>query len=186
MTTVRAHRSAVISKEQEIHAKEVLLSQKEKQLSSALLQKDNEIFMLRADLAQLQDHQGSSPMDIDLAVKNAIARREDELRVLVMKREEEVAAAMAKREEEIMEAVRKREQEICDAWMKQEQKIREEVEGQYKVLEERIELVNKRELELRAQEEQLEGARQELETRIKRLEQSAKGMSTSWFAASSE
>ena len=53
----------------------VLLAQKEKQLSSALLQKDNEIFMLRADLAQLQDHQGSSPKDIHLAVKNAIARR---------------------------------------------------------------------------------------------------------------
>ena len=179
MTTVRAHRSAVIAKEQEIHAKEVLLAQKEKQLSSALLQKDNEIFMLRADLAQLQEHRGAPQKDIDSAVKIAIARREDELRVLVMKREEEVAAAMAKREEEIMEAVRKREQEICDAWIKQEQTIREEVESQYKILEERIELVNKRELDLRTQEEQLESARQELETRIKRLEQSAKGTSAS-------
>jgi len=64
-----------------------------------------------------------------LAVKQAIVRHDDELRVLVMKHEEEVAASMNKREEEIMEAVQRRDAEICVAWVKREGEIRKEVKG---------------------------------------------------------
>ncbi|RXW13133.1 hypothetical protein EST38_g12722 [Candolleomyces aberdarensis] len=52
---------------------------------------------------------------LELAVKHAVAKREEELRLLVVKREEEVANVISKREEEIMEAVRRREQEVCEA-----------------------------------------------------------------------
>lgn len=49
---------------------------------------------------------------MEVAVKQAVARREEELRILVMKWEEEIAVAIAKRKEEIMEAVRNRGAEV--------------------------------------------------------------------------
>jgi hypothetical protein len=48
---------------------------------------------------------------VKVDVKQTVARREEELRILVMKWEE-VAVAIAKHEEEIMEAVRNREAEV--------------------------------------------------------------------------
>jgi NIMA (never in mitosis gene a)-related kinase 2 len=56
---------------------------------------------------------------VGVTVGQAVARREEELRVLVMKREEEVA--IAKGEEEIMQAVRNREAEVDAACVKREE-----------------------------------------------------------------
>ena len=54
-----------------------------------------------------------------VTVGQAVARREEELSVLVMKREEEVA--IAKGEEEIMQAVRNREAEVDAACVEREE-----------------------------------------------------------------
>ena len=109
---------------------------------------------------------------MEVAVKQAIARREEELRVLVMKREEEVAVAIAKREEEIMEAVRNREAEVDAACVQREELIKKEVD-------ERIQWVLARENELKAQEIRLEEVKRELEESAKKAQQqSATAMTT--------
>ena len=61
-------------------------------------------------------------------VKQAVARREEELRILVMKWEEEVAVAIAKGEEEIMEAVRNREAEVDAVCVQRDELIKKEVD----------------------------------------------------------
>ena len=96
----------------------------------------------------------------------AVARREEELRVLVMKREEEVAIAIAKREEEIMEAVRNRDAEVdADAaCVQREELIKKEVDV-------RIQWVLTRENELKAEEIGLEEAKGELEESTTKVQQ---------------
>ena len=63
---------------------------------------------------------------MEVAVKQAVARRE--LRILVMKREEEAAVAIPKHEEEIMEAVRNRDAEVDAVCVQREELIKEEVD----------------------------------------------------------
>jgi len=60
---------------------------------------------------------------VEVAVKHAVARQEEELRTLVMKWEE-AAVAIAKREEEIMEAVRNREAEVDAVCVQREELIK--------------------------------------------------------------
>ena len=107
-----------------------------------------------------------------MSIKQAIIRREEELRVLIYKREEEVALAMAKREEEIMEAVRNREQQLSDAWAKREAEIRNEVEDSLKSIDERIQWVVKRENDLVAEETRLNELQEELEARMRKIDES--------------
>ena len=108
---------------------------------------------------------------MEVAVKQAVARREEELRILVVKREEEVAVAIAKREEEIMEAVRNREAEVDAACLQREQLIKKEVD-------ERIQWVLARESELKAEEIRLEVVKRELEESAKKVQQQSSATTT--------
>jgi hypothetical protein len=122
----------------------------------------------------LQQQVVDSQSVIDTRIREAITKREEELRVAVMKREEEVAAAMSRREEEIMEAVRKREEEIFEAWRTREEQIRVEV-GE--AVEERMKWAKGREDELEAERIRLDGFREELEAKVRALDEGVKGMS---------
>ncbi|KAF9547932.1 Pkinase-domain-containing protein [Agrocybe pediades] len=171
---VKNHRSTLAAKERELQAREKVMLEKEQCLASLLQQKDQEIHTLQQFVAQLQQAQQTpqfSRQDVELAIKQAVAKREEELRVLILKHEQEVAVAMAKREEEIIEAVRAREVEVDQACAQREQLIRKEVD-------ERIQWVIHRETELRAEETRLEEAKADLEANMKKFEQnmaSAKG-----------
>jgi len=101
---------------------------------------------------------------VKVDVKQAVARREEELRILVMKWEEEVAVAIAKHEEEIMEAVRNREAEVDAVCVQREELIKKEVD-------ERIKWVLARENKLKAEEMQLEEVKRELEESTKKVQQ---------------
>ena len=181
LAQVKAHRADVTTRERNVSAREQSLREKEQHLTALLNQKDHEIGSLQQMVSELQQSRQYSHQDVEGAVKQAVARREVELRVLVMKREEEVALAMGKREEEIMEAVRRREIEVCDAWVKREAEIRTEVEENFKMLEERVQWAEKREIELREEETRLEEMKAELEANMKKIEQNlAKG----WFPSS--
>lgn len=176
LSTVKTHKSTVAAKEREILARESALLERENQLAVLLSQKDGEIAALQQLVAQLQHQQQFSQHDMEAAVKGAVGRREEELRVLVMKREEEVAGAMVRREEEIMDAVRRREAEVFEAWGAREAEVRKEVEGRAKELEEQVEWMRRREDELRVEEARLEGVRADLEEKFKQWEDgSAKG-----------
>ena len=108
-----------------------------------------------------------------MSIKQAIIRREEELRVLICKREEEVALAMAQREKEILEAVRNREQQLSDAWVRKEAEIRQEVEESLKSIDERIQWVAKRENDLLVEETRLNELREELEERTRKIDEGA-------------
>lgn len=161
LQTVKNHRATVAAREREVLARENTLSEKERQLSAVLAGKDSEI----SSLQQLVQCRGYSEEHVQSAIQTAISRREEELRVLVMKREEEVAVAMARREEEIIASVNKREADFCEAWAAREQQIRDEVD-------EKVQWVLRREVELREEEERLQSIKSSLEDRIKKLEHS--------------
>lgn len=116
---MKSHKSTVVNKEHEVLARESALVEKEQHLAALVANKDAQINEFQQLLAQPQSQphliQANQQM-IDAQVVAAVARREEELRLLVMKREEEVATAMTRREEEIMDAVRKREEEVLGAW----------------------------------------------------------------------
>ena len=107
----------------------------------------------------------------EVAVKQAVVRREEELRVLVMKREEEVAVAIAKREEEIMEAVRNREAEVDAACLQREELIKKEVDA-------RIQWVLAKENELKTEEMRLDELKKELEESVKKVQQQSAAATT--------
>lgn len=131
-------------------------------MTNALTAKDNEIASLRHLLTQ------GGPD----AVARAVARREEELRILVAQREQEVAAAMARREEEIVQEVNRREAELYAAWGVREQQIREEIDD-------KVQWVQKREQEIAAEDERLEMAKNDVEEKLKQWElQATKGQST--------
>jgi len=171
-SVVKAHRATVTAKEREILAREQALLQNEQRLTALLNQKDQEITSLQQLVSQLQQQQHQfSRHDMEVAVKQAVARREEELRVLVMKREEEVAIAIAKREEEIMEAVRNREAEVDAACVQREELIKKEVD-------ERIQWVLAKETELKAEEIRLEEVKRELDENAKKVQQQSAATTT--------
>ncbi|RDB23669.1 G2-specific protein kinase nim-1 [Hypsizygus marmoreus] len=176
LTTVKAHKATIAAREREVQARESALLERENQLMSVLTQKDTEIASLQHMVTRLQEqqhHQQYSQQQVEQAIKEAVARREEELRVLVMKREKEVAEAMARREEEIMEAVRRREAEVFEAWGVREAEIQKEVEQKVQEVEERVEWVQAKEEELTAEDARLETARAELEENVAKWEENA-------------
>ncbi|TFY66155.1 hypothetical protein EVG20_g4935 [Dentipellis fragilis] len=154
LTTVKSHKAALLERERELVSREAALAMRESNQNMALAQKDSEIAVLQG---QITETQGS----VNMQIHHAIAKREEELRIAVLKREEEVAQAMQKREDEIMDAVRRREAEIEDAWRRREAEVREECE---------------REVEERWKEEweKLSKMREEIEQRMKVLEEGQK------------
>ena len=185
LSVVKIHKSTVINREREVIARETALREQEQQLASILSSKENEIVALQHMVAQLeqQHRQQYSQQDVELAIKEAVARREEELRILVTKRETEVAEAMARREEEIMKAVRKREAEIFEEWRAREASMQQEMEEQIKGFEDRVEWIQAKEQGLMAEDARLETVRTELEDKILKVEQDA-AKSQSGFTSS--
>ena len=179
LSVVKGHRSTLANKEREILSREQAIAEKEKHLASLFNQKDQEIASLHQLVCQLQQSHQVSQHELEISVKQAITRREEELRVLICKREEEVALAMVQREEEIMEAVRRREEQLSDAWVKREAEIKKEVDESLKSVEERMQWVMNRENDLAAEETRLNKVREELEEKMRKIgEGAAKGLSS--------
>ncbi|TEB28738.1 kinase-like protein [Coprinellus micaceus] len=151
LAQLKSHKTTIVQREREVTHREQSLARKEGDLTALIARKDQ-------DIAQLQQLAVDAQVKLflDSAVKSAVGRREEELRILVMKREEEVAKAISKREEEIMEAVRRREGEVREAWASREAEVRSEVEQSIQAVEERVDWINRKELELRDREAILE------------------------------
>ncbi|OBZ70768.1 G2-specific protein kinase nim-1 [Grifola frondosa] len=163
LTTVKAHKANLVAKERDLVARESTLAEREKQLTTVLAQKDEELASLRAAISVAET-------TLQQRVRAAVARRDEELRAMVLKQEADVAARMARREEEIMEAVRKREGEVATMWAEWEKKTRE---GMGKAVEERMDWVQQRTAELEAEEQRLATLRGELEKKASALEDTA-------------
>ncbi|KAG2349955.1 kinase-like protein [Suillus weaverae] len=148
LTTVKSHKVAVVTKEREVAAREAALAEREARLASIVSEKDHEIVRLRELLGQAE------------------ALSEQRLRD-VRKRMEEV---MALREEELEQHVRQRDQELFAWWTTREQEIRA---GMMKELEDKVNWVRGREEELEAEQGKLDEARQDLEVRMKAVEEKA-------------
>lgn len=138
-------------------------------MSSLLSQKDQEIASLHQLVGQVQQSHQISQQELEIYIKQAVVRREEELKVLISKREEEVALAMAKREEEIMQAVRHREEQVSDAWARREAEIRKELEESLNSIEERIQWVVNRENDLAVEETRVNELREELGEKMRKI-----------------
>lgn len=145
---MKSHKVAVVTKEREVAAREAALVEREARLVSVVSEKDHEIVRLRELLGQAE------------------ALSEQRLRD-VRKRMEEV---MALREEELEQHVRQRDQELFAWWTTREQEIRA---GMMKELEDKVNWVRGREEELEAEQAKLDEARQDLEVRMKAVEENA-------------
>ncbi|KAM6501494.1 hypothetical protein JOM56_004508 [Amanita muscaria] len=176
LATVKSHKASVANKERELQTREAVLFEKEKHIASIIAKKDNEIDSLQRHVAQIQQQaeiRRYSQQDVEMAIRSAVARREEELRVAVMQREEEVKAAMTKREEEILEAVRKREDEVSNAWSRREAEIARDVQLRVQQTEQRADAMRRREEELKAEEVRLNNVKEQLEDRLAKWDESS-------------
>ena len=171
LSIVKGHRSTLANKEREILSREQALIEKEQHMTSLLSHRDQEISSLHQLVSQLQQSRQLSQHEVEMSIKQAVNRREEELRLLICNREEEVTLAMAQREEEILEVVRNREQQLSDAWTRREAEIRKEVEESLKSIDERIQRVVNRENDLVVEGTRLNGLREELEERMRKIDQ---------------
>ncbi|KAI0769434.1 kinase-like domain-containing protein [Trametes elegans] len=163
LATVKGHKTALLAKERDLMAREAVLVDRETKLAAVVAHKDEELVSLRNLLA-------TAETTLQQRVRAAVARRDEELRAMVLKQEQEVATRMARREEEIMEAVRRREEDVARMWSEWERQTRE---GMGRAVEERMEWVQQRADELETERARLDGVRKELETKMKALEASA-------------
>ncbi|TRM60001.1 kinase-like domain-containing protein [Schizophyllum amplum] len=177
LSAVKTHKTNIIAREREVAAREAAAAERESQFHVALSQKDAEIGHLQQLLATVQQEQSLrcyTQEDVETAMKDAVTKREEELRVLVTKHEQEVAAAMARREEEIMEAVRTREAELFQAMQTREAQMEQDYDERVKEIEERVQWVNARQEELQEEEQRIESTRTELERKMKEWEDASK------------
>ncbi|KAI1794224.1 kinase-like protein [Ganoderma leucocontextum] len=165
LNTVKAHKSNLLTKERDIASRETALLERETKLAAIVAQKDEELASLRNVLANAES-------TLHQRVRQAVSKRDEELRVMLLKQEQEVAERMSRREQEIMEAVRRREEEMARMWAEWEQQTRE---GMGRAVEERMQWVQQRGEELDRERQRLEGVKQELETKMKALEVAAAG-----------
>ncbi|KAJ4490456.1 kinase-like domain-containing protein [Lentinula aciculospora] len=169
LATVKAHKNTILAREREVAAREATLIDREQQLVTIVAEKDTELASLRHAMSQSQ-HLQYSQQDLEAAVREAISRREEELRVLVLQRESEVATAIAKREEEIIASVNKREEELNEAWVTRVEQIRQEIDD-------RVRWIQEREVDLAAEEKRLVEIRLHLESQVSKWEtKSVKGI----------
>ena len=129
-------------------------------MALAVAQKDEELVSLRGIIAEAES-------TLQRHVREAIARRDEELRAMIIKKEAEVAARMARREQEIMEAVRRREEDVTRMWAEWERQTRE---AMARAVDERMEWVQQQANELELERERLENVKGELEAKMKALE----------------
>ncbi|KAI5997374.1 kinase-like domain-containing protein [Pisolithus albus] len=159
LATVKNHESAVVAKERDLYAREATLAEREAKLTTLVAEKDAEILRLHQLISAAESQ-------VDIRIREAIGKREEELRLAVMKREQEVAAAMARQEEEIMDAVRQREREIFEAWSAREEQIRSEVNS---AVQENMKRIAAREAELEAEQMRLDAVQKDLEVKLTAL-----------------
>lgn len=174
LANLKGHRNNLAGREREIAAREAILVEKEQKILSIISQKDNEINTLKLLVSQFEQKNPMTPQEVDSAIKAAVSRREEELRLAILQREEEALASTAAREEEILTAVRKREAEVFEALVKREAEISRNVQTFLKEFEERERVLQEQEVELREEEERLEAVRAELEAKAKELEENLK------------
>ncbi|KAI5887708.1 kinase-like protein [Schizophyllum commune H4-8] len=177
LSAVKNHKANIIAREREVVAREAAAAEREAQIQVALSEKDAAIAHLQQLLAGIQQEQAQrcyTQQDVELAMKEAVTKREEELRVLVTKHEQEVAAAMTRREEEIMEAVRTREAELFEAMQARESQMQQEYEERVKEIEERVQWINTRQEELLEEEQRIDDTRTELERKMKEWEEASK------------
>ncbi|TBU48633.1 kinase-like protein [Dichomitus squalens] len=160
LNTVKSHKSSLLAKERDLVARETTLAEREAKLAAVVAQKDEELASLRTVLATAES-------TLQQRVRQAVARRDEELRAMVLKQEQEVAERMTRREQEIMEAVRRREEEMARMWAEWERQTRE---GMGRAVEERMQWVQQRAEELERERLQLDGVRRELDAKMKALE----------------
>ncbi|RPD59747.1 kinase-like protein [Lentinus tigrinus ALCF2SS1-7] len=160
LNTVKAHKSALLSKERDLIARETALVDREAKMVALVAQKDEELTSLRSVIAEADS-------TLQQRVREAIARRDEELRAMVIKKEAEVAARMAHREQEIMEAVSRREEDMTRMWAEWERQTRE---AMGRAVDERMEWVQQQANELEQERERLEIVKAELEAKMKALE----------------
>lgn len=165
LTTVKAHKSTLLSKERDLVARETALVEREAKVAAVFAQKDEELTSLRNLLA-------TAETTMQQRVREAVARRDEELRAMVVKQEAEVASRMAFREQEIMEAVRKREEQMAQMWAEWERQLRETMG---RAVEERMEWVQQQANELEQERTRLENVKRELEAKMKAIEAPAAG-----------
>lgn len=159
LLTVKSHKAAVVAKEREIAAREVVLVDREAKLTALMVEKDAEILRMHNLVSTTQSQ-------LDTRIREAISKREEELRLAIRKREEEVAAAMARREEEILSAVREREQEIFDAWRTREEQINLEAEA---MIAEKMQWIVAKEADLEVEQNRLDEVQKDLEAKLATL-----------------
>ena len=182
LMTVKTHKTAAMNKERELLAREASLVEKERHLAAVLAKKDAEVAALQKHVAQLQRAGARYGQEhLEAAVRTAVTRREEELRILVMQREREVQAAMAKREAEIAEAVREREQRVYEAWARREAEITKEVQIRIRSLEQSVDMIRTKEEDLKAEEMRLSSIREELEDKVAKWDESVNGKVLSQF-----
>lgn len=160
LTAVKAHKATVVSRERDLALREAAIAEKESKLTGELSQKDSEIISLRNLLASAESaHQAR--------VRNAVLAREEELRTLAARKEAELAATLAMREQEIMAAVNRREQEASKMWAEWAAGVKAEA---LRLVDERMEWVQRRGHEIEEEWERLESLKGELERRAQELE----------------
>lgn len=171
---MKIHKTALLNKERDLVAREQAAAASETSLASIIAAKDEEIASLRSLAASAENL-------LQTRVREAIARRDEELRAMVLKQEQEVAARIARREEEIMEAVRQREEEISRMWADWEAKTREAMTA---AVEERMEWVRQQAEEMDRERSRLDDVREDLERKMSTLEAAErKGTSRSYSYA---
>ncbi|PCH35839.1 kinase-like protein [Wolfiporia cocos MD-104 SS10] len=163
LTTVKSHKATLQARERDLAAREAAAAEREAKVAAALQAKDDELAALRVLLAQAE-------AAVLARIREAVARRDEELRAMVLAQERDVAARIARREEEIMEAVRRREEEIERMWVDWEAKTRRAME---QAVEERMVWVRGMAAENDRERERLDGVRLELERKMAAMEENA-------------
>ena len=165
LNTVKSHKTNLLTKERDLASREAALLERETKLAAIVAQKDEELASLRNVLANAES-------TLHQRVRQAVSKRDEELRAMLLKQEQEVTDRMTRREQEIMEAVRRREEEMARMWGEWEQQTRESMG---RAVEERMQWVQQRGEELEHERQRLDGVKQELETKVKAMEAAASG-----------
>ncbi|KAL6303524.1 kinase-like domain-containing protein [Sparassis latifolia] len=180
LNQVKAHKASLQARERDIVAREAAIAEKETRLNALLTEKETRAKALLSQkdekIATLRSQAANTEAAQLMRIREAVTRRDEELRAMVLKQEAEVAARMARREEEIMEAVRRREEEITQMWIEWETKAREAMS---RAVEERMEWVQQRAEELEHERVRLQALDEELQKKIAVLESEStqRGMS---------
>ena len=102
----------LITRERDLHVRE-----RELQANELLFQQ------------RMADAQARHEAELEAAVTVRVTQREAQLREAVMRKEEEVRDRMEKREAELLQAVMRREEELRRLWEEYEIGLREELRG---------------------------------------------------------